>query len=130
MEWDVGFSISLHSVIQALQFHLGEVLGMARWKERFGDLGISTDFLQGQPEVEKIVARKPSWFQGAKFEILTFRRSKFTCLGIIRSLAIIVEFNYKHIDDNTSTPRKFGSLCCFSHRFPPQFASSLWVLLL
>ena len=53
MEWDVGFSVSLHSVIQALQFHLGEVLGMARWKERFGNLGISTDSLQGQPEVEK-----------------------------------------------------------------------------
>ncbi|CAI8031695.1 Anaphase-promoting complex subunit 4 [Geodia barretti] len=36
----------LSSVIQALQFHLGEVLGMARWKERFGNLGISTDSLQ------------------------------------------------------------------------------------
>jgi anaphase-promoting complex subunit 4 len=46
----------LSSVIQALQFHLGEVLGMARWKERFGDLGISTDSLQGQSEVEKIAA--------------------------------------------------------------------------
>ena len=77
--WDVGYSISLHSVIQALQFHLGEVLGMARWKERFGDLGISTDSLQGQSEVEKIAARSRAGF---KVQILTFRRSKFTCLGI------------------------------------------------
>ena len=40
--------LHLHSVIQALQFQLGEVVGVARWRERFGDLGISTDSIQSE----------------------------------------------------------------------------------
>lgn len=33
--------------IQCLQFHLGEVLGMARWYNRFGVLGLSEAAVQG-----------------------------------------------------------------------------------
>ena len=33
--------------IQCLQFHLGEVLGMARWYDRFGVLGLSEAAVQG-----------------------------------------------------------------------------------
>lgn len=36
------------SVIQALQFHLGEVLGMSQWYDKFGILGISDKKLQGE----------------------------------------------------------------------------------
>jgi len=37
----------LNRAIQCLQFHLGEVLGMARWYNRFGVLGLSEAAVQG-----------------------------------------------------------------------------------
>jgi len=44
---DTLSSTKICSSISSLQYHLCELLGMARWYDRFGVLGLSPDDVQG-----------------------------------------------------------------------------------
>lgn len=38
----------LQAVTQALMYHLGDVIGMAQWQDKFGVLGLTPDSVQGK----------------------------------------------------------------------------------
>ena len=45
----------LNSSIQSLLFHLGDVLGMSRWSDRFGVLGLSETAVQGEGVIVLVI---------------------------------------------------------------------------